>query len=364
MLAHPFTFLPVCYKNMEIISEQCFTEDLLWSGPLSCQSSSCKSLLQWGCRNTVYSAGIHDGHAIQIWNKYIFGHVQASCVLGNPQHLTGLSQLKILLWFLSEHIWGRARGLRATKCSAGLRLHQRLAACLFITRWETTAVLRLQRSEVICDTSSTYVQFQKCHTASHCASLANAVIQASHPRFWLSEDSTWYETCLLSCKDVLSQLQIVFIHLDAGMYSPVLPIIHHPSGPRAHRGGQKKGWGSQPGAVRLPAARGSALGAALRGRKMRTVKACMCIANFQTYRHQLPCICEYRVPSNPACAALGWGHGLAGAGSFAPSKLIEMLLGVSHVQEIFLQKPAGLFIKLEIYSQFYNVKASALCFHL
>lgn len=164
------------------------------------------------------------------------------------------------------------------------------------------------------------MQFQKCHTASHCASLANAVIQPGHPRFRLSEDSSRYEMCLLSCKDVLSQLRIVFIHTDAGIYSPVLPIIHHPSGPRAHRGGQKKGWRSQPRAVRLPAVRGSALGAALRGRKMRTLKTCMCIANFQTYMHQLPCICEYRVPSDPACASLGCRHGLAGAGSFDPLK--------------------------------------------
>lgn len=136
----------------------------------------------------------------------------------------------------------------------------------------------------------------------------------------LSEDSSRYERCLLSYKDVLSRLRIAFIHTDAGMYSPVLPIIHHPSGPRAHRGGQKKWWRSQPRAVRLPAARGSALGAALRGRKMRTLKACMYIANFQTYMHQLPCICKYRVPSNPACAALGCRHRLAGAGSFAPLK--------------------------------------------
>lgn len=161
---------------------------MLWSCPPSCRSSSCKSLGQWGCRNTAYSAGIHDGHVIRIRNEYVFGHVQASCVLGNPQHPTGLSQRKMLLEFFSagcsEHIWGRARGRHATtKCSAGLRLHQRLAAHLFITKWETTAILRPQRSEVICDTSSTYVQFQKCHAASHCASLPNAAIQPCHPRF-------------------------------------------------------------------------------------------------------------------------------------------------------------------------------------
>lgn len=108
-----------------------------------------------------------------------------------------------------------------------------------------------------------FVQFQKCHTASHCNSLANATIQPGHPRFWLSEDSSRYEICLLSCKDVLSWLQIVIIHADAGMHSQILPVFHHPPCPRACGGRQKKGWRSQPGVVRLPATRGSALGSLL-----------------------------------------------------------------------------------------------------
>lgn len=61
-------------------------------------------------------------------------------------------------------------------------------------------------------------------------------------------------------------------------------------------------------------------------------------------------------------------HRLAGAeGSALALQSQEkdpMLLGISHMQEMSLWTPAGLLINLEIYSQFYTIKASALCLHL
>jgi len=90
---------------------------------------------------------------------------------------------------------------------------------------------------------------------------------------------------------------------------------------------------------------------------MRTLKARVPVANFQTYLHHLPPTCA-QAECRPTPAAL------PGAGGFAPPGLTEVLSGTSHRQEMFLWKPAALFITLEIHFQFYNIKASALCFHL
>lgn len=93
-------------------------KDLPWSCPPSHRTSSCASLLQWGCGSAACSARTQKGH-----KTHIFGQVQALCVLGEPQHPTGLSQLKTIRWFLgagrSGHGWGGAGGLRSTTWGGG-----------------------------------------------------------------------------------------------------------------------------------------------------------------------------------------------------------------------------------------------------